>query len=461
LAVLVAAGTVACEHRRFATREPVAPRGVVIRGVRVFDAPGARLLDGIRDVVVRDGVVRAVAAPGVEGEGLPEVDGRGGTLLPGLVDVHAHTTGSSDPPWRRSIPSVEENLTAFLYAGVTTVLDAAAATPAIFRLRDAVREGRTLGPRLYAAGPIFTTPGGHPAAALRLALPWWLRWYVVSHLTREVGTPEEARAAVAALLPQHPDVLKVAIDRIPLDAPRIAPDIVAAVVGAGHAAGVRAVAHVGRSADALDAVHAGVDALLHDVYLEDITDDAVAAIASAHVPVAATIAVFDAIERFAWDRPPVLLPIEREVADPDVVAALFPVPLDRIAPIVPFVQAVRDAHGARRRNVAKLRAAGVTILAGSDAANLGHFPGAGLHVELHALVEAGMTPGEALRAATWDNARFLAGDDADFGTVAPGKRADLVLVDGDPTTDVAAVDRIRNVWLSGVVLERHPVQTPN
>jgi imidazolonepropionase-like amidohydrolase len=67
-----------------------------------------------------------------------------------------------------------------------------------------------------------------------------------------------------------------------------------------------------------------------------------------------------------------------------------------------------------------------------------------------------MTPAEALRAATSDNARFLAGDQADFGEVAPGKRADLVLVDGDPLADIAAIDAIRLVIRDGVMLERHP-----
>ena len=66
-----------------------------------------------------------------------------------------------------------------------------------------------------------------------------------------------------------------------------------------------------------------------------------------------------------------------------------------------------------------------------------------------------MTPGEALRAATHDNAHFLAGEQADFGDVAPGQRADLVVVDGDPTADIAATQRITHVWLDGVELLRH------
>jgi imidazolonepropionase-like amidohydrolase len=279
----------------------------------------------------------------------------------------------------------------------------------------------------------------------------------VPRFTREVATPDEARRAVAALLPQHPDVLKIAVDHIPLESPRMTPEVIAAIVVAGHASGVRSVAHIGRSADALDAVRGGVDGLLHGVYLEEISDEAVAALAAAHVPVAVTIAVFDTLERFLPDHPVELLPIEKEIARPDTVTALSPIPdsFDR-RPMDPFIRAVAAAHDARRANVRKLRAAGVTILAGSDSPNIGHFPGAGLHVELTKLVDAGMSPGEALRAATWDNARFVAGPKADFGVILSGKRANLVLVDGDPVADITATGRIARVFLDGVELQRHP-----
>src|SRR5439155_865929 len=171
-------------------------------------------------------------------------------------------------------------------------------TPEVFRERSRVATGAHLGPRLYAAGPVFTAPGGHPAEVLRAWLPWYLRWYVLPRATREVATPEEARRAIEALLPERPDVL----------------------------------------------------------------------------------------------------PIGREVARAGLVAALLaPAPaLDEAT--AAFLRAAAAAHDARRANVATLRAAGVPVLVGSDACNPGDLPGAGLHLELVKLVEAGLTPGEALRA---------------------------------------------------------------
>jgi imidazolonepropionase-like amidohydrolase len=453
--VLLVALVGGCGGHEFVTRNDAAGRSAAIRNVRVFDARRGALTDGFRDVVVRDGRIAAVAAPGADATGLRETDGRGGVLLPGLVDVHAHAGASTSPPWRTDIPRIDENLGAYLYAGVTTVLDAASLSPAVFRLRDDLRSGKKLGPHFYAAGPMLTSPNGHPVGLMRAWLPWYLRWYVVSHLTRELATPADAERAVAALLPEQPDVLKIAVDET--DGVPLAPEVIAAIVAAGHAHGVRSVAHIGSSRDALAAVHAGVDALYHEPYLEEISDEAVAAVATARVPVVVTLAVWDAVERLGMPDDHAFRPIERTILGADVIAALQAPPASSAFRELEAQRLkIAAAHAARRRSVAKLRAAGVTVLAGSDAANPGDPPGAALHVEIEKLVEAGLTPGEALRTATWENARFLAGDGAEFGEIEPGKRADLLLVAGDPVADVTALERVEAVWLDGAALIRHP-----
>ena len=434
-------------------------RSVVLRNVRVFDVQSAALLEGTRDVVVRDGRIAAVDQPGIPAPGVVEIEGRGETLLPGLVDVHTHTGSTAAPPWSVGVlPDVGANLGAYLYAGVTTVLDLGNLTPAVFGERDDVASGKLLGPHVLAAGPVFTAPGGHPAEVLRQWLPWYLRWYVLPRATREVGSPEQARAEVTALLPSKPDILKLAVDGgARNDVPTLTAETISAIAAAGHAAGVRSICHVGNSEEAIRCVKGRVDALAHEPWREEISDDAVRTIATAHIPVVATLAVWD-VAGEPRTRETDLLPIEREVAAPRVLSALFAPPPPPDADTAAFLRVAAANHDARRRGVAKLRAANVTVLAGSDACNPGNLPGAGLHLELTKLVESGFTPGEALRMATWDNARFLGGENPDFGAVAVGKRADLVLVAGDPTAEIADLGRITHVILDGAVLERHPWQ---
>lgn len=443
----------ACSHEPpLVSRPPAGGRSVVIRRVRVFDAPHAALLDGMRDVVVRDGKIAAVASPGVAAPDLPAIDGAGGTLLPGLVDAHTHPGGTANPPGHIALPDVPSNLAAFLYAGVTTVLDLGGMSPEVFRERAAVADGKHLGPRLYVAGPIFTAVGGHPAEALHASLPWYLRWYVIPRATREVGTPEQARAAVADLLPERPDILKIADDAGAGDVPRLAPGTLSAIIAAGHAAGVRSIVHIGSSSEAIAAVAGGADALAHAPWRDEISDEAVALLAARHVPVVATLAIWDLVGADRADLS-AFLPIEREVADAALLASLVAAPGGEGNDSA-YRRAARAGYEARRRNVAKLRAAGVPLLVGSDACNPGDLPGAGLHLELAKLVGAGLTPGEALRAATWENARFLAGDAADFGEIAVGKRADLVLVNGDPLAHIEDTQHVTHVLLDGTVLER-------
>ncbi len=449
--LLLAASALACSHEApLVSRPPGAARALVIRSVRVFDAPAAKLLAGMRDVIVRDGHIAEIAAPGVAAVGLTEIDGKGGTLLPGLIDMHAHTGTAPDPPGGFVIPDVDANLAAFLYAGVTTVLDLGGLSPDVFRVRDGLATRARLGPRLYAAGPIFTAPGGHPIEVLRPNLPWLVGWYVIPRATREIATAAAAISAVHALLPERPDVLKIMVDAGVGDVPRLTPEVFAAITRAGHAAGVRSITHVTSSSDAMLAIEHGTDALAHMPALDEVTDKVAAAIAAARVPVVPTLAIWDLI---AGERPRPeadFLPIEREVAGPELLARLLAPPQDAS----PFQRAAGRGHEARRRSFAALRRAGVTILAGSDACNPADLPGAGLHLELRKMVEFGFTPGEALRAATVANARFLGGADPDFGTIAVGKRADLVLVAGDPVERIEELGRIAAVLLDGVVLTR-------
>jgi imidazolonepropionase-like amidohydrolase len=433
---------------------------VLIQDVAILNVADGSI-DENREVLISGNRIAAITTVGgtEPPPGTRRISGSGATLLPGLIDMHGHVSGSSAPLWRREFPDPEANLRAFLYCGVTTVLDPAGMSDQAFTERAEVARGQLLGPRIYTAGPLITAKGGHPIAMMSETMPFWLRWYVVPRFSRQVDTPREARAAVAEIVGLGADVIKIIVDRIPESTPRIKPDVLNAAVAEANRLGVRAVAHIGNTQDAIDAADAGVAAWMHGIYKERIPDDRIAQLAGYGIPMVATIEVFKSYAQMGEvTRTPSRL--ERETVPAEILSSFDHVPDgSRPAFITPYLENLRLQQRAWRDNVRRLRAAGVTILAGSDT-QMGVFPGAGLHRELQLLTETGMTPAETIRAATLDAARFLAhGGDPEFGLIAEGKRADLLLVEGDPTVDLRSLANIRAVIKDGLVLERIPLRS--
>jgi len=433
------------------------PAAVLFENASVFDVVRGVAVAG-QDVAVTGEIISAMGPTGTVAvpDGAQRIDARGATLLPGLIDSHGHVGNGSAPPWAGEFPDPDRNLQSYLYCGVTTVLDPADLEPDAFERRDAINAGTLLGPTIYASGPMLTAVGGHPLPVIEELAPWWIRWYVVRHAVRPLASEADVQSAIDGLAAARADIVKMAIDSIPEGAPRLGETLAASVVSKAHEKGLRVVAHVGTLADALEAGNAGVDAFMHMVYKEPLDAQGAAKVAAFGKPIVATMGVF---ESYALSgEPRVSTPLERETVDAALLASFDKTPEGAIPPAFrEFFDLLKATRLAWRTSVRLMRAEGATILAGSDSQS-GVFPGPGLHRELALLVESGMTPAEAVRASTWDAARFLEKSaDPGFGVVAVGKRADLLLVDGDPAADLANLARIRVVMKRGVPLERHPV----
>ena len=433
--------------------------GLLLTDVAVFDVETGGRVEH-QDVLVRAGRIVEVGPTGSidEPPATQVIDGSGATLLPGLVDAHVHTGHPIGAPWDHALPDPERNLQAFLYAGVTTVLDTGGLDDEAIKLRDRIAAGKVLGPRMFAAGPILTAKDAHPIPMLK-TLPWWARMAAIPREVRQVHDTDSVRRAVGEVYGYRADFVKVVVDRIPADAPRIEDALLDEVGRQAKARGMRLLAHIGTADDALDAARAGASAWVHGVYRERLSDESVEEIAKAGIPMVPTLVVF---ERYAAMTTPPYGPtaLERETVPADVLAALDHPPAEddaRTQAFRPFLKMLGEQQQNAKDNVRRLHEAGVTILAGSDT-QASVFPGASLHRELGMLVDAGLSPGEALRSATILPARFLtAQQEPDFGRIAAGTHADLLLVEGDPTEDIANVSRIRAVIRSGRVLERKPL----
>jgi len=412
---------------------PGRPGDVIIRAVRVFD--GTRVLEA-DSIAVRGGVIEAVGVDLAATRGVPVVDGAGAMLVPGLIDSHVHAL-------------YPENLAQALAFGVTTELDMFCPPPHLQELRQ-VAAARHDVADFRSAGIGATAPGGHPTQLVT--------WGVYPPFPTVAG-PEEAEGFVAARVAEGIDYFKVFVEDGTFwgrSRQTLSEASVHALVAAAHAYGLRVLVHADTGASARMALDAGADALAHHPNDADPTGDLVARLTEPGRFVIPTLKVPAA---FAPERSgarganddllehPDLGPYLDERTRRFMTAPPPPPPSDAPANFTQVGLRFEAILGI----TAALHEAGAALLAGTDAIPVfGH--GVGMHRELSLLVEAGLTPSEALAAATSVPARCF--DLADRGRIAVGLRADLLLVAGDPATDITATRNIRGVWRAGVLFDR-------
>ena len=432
---------------------------IVIQNVAVFDSVSMNVLPSM-DVSIQNGKILALRASGqipLSGQETL-ISGDGATLVPGLIDMHGHVASPTGPTWELQPPEPENNLLAYVYSGVTTVFDVGDSSDDAYSRRDQVAAGELIGPRIFTAGRIITSPDGHPRAMVEELMPWWIKWLIKPGVATGIETQQEAVEAIDERADAGADAIKIVMDSIPLGGQQLDTALARSVVEHARSRGLRTVAHVGTTADAIAAADAGVALWVHGVYKERIPDDKIAALLAYNIPMVSTSEVFDRYGRSSIG-PIVATKLELETVPKRVLQSFYPLPADlELGKLTSWLELMATTIEVRLDNVARLNAAGATLLAGSDVQS-GVFPGASLHRELATLVRAGLTPAEAIRAATFYPARFLAnGEEPDAGVIAVGKRADMVLVEGDPTLDIKNLANIREVILKGKLLDRMPVQ---
>jgi imidazolonepropionase-like amidohydrolase len=401
------------------TNDP--PTGFAVVGARVFDGHELR---SPQVVVVSDGVIAAVSehVP----DGVAHVDGGGATLLPGLIDAHVHTDARAQQ--------------LALTFGVTTTLDMGT-----FAGQDELRSWAAdeRSADIRAAGPPITAPAGHPTQMFPATRPD--PHTPCAHDFPQVDDPAAARARVEELVRSGRDFVKFILeDGALLGSPglrELAPTVYEAGVEAAHAHGRMAVTHTMTRAGTALAARAGSDGIVHLFVDGPHSAELVETVRAAGSFVTPCLSL---VASLAGRAPAVL------VEDPRVTDRLSHEWRDSLngslgtAPGISW-QEVTAA-------VRALAGAGVDLLAGTDFQPAPGFlpglaPGASLHGELQLLVGAGLSPVQALRAATATPARRFGLRDR--GRIAPGLRADLLLVEGDPTRSIEDTLAIRRVWRAG------------
>jgi imidazolonepropionase-like amidohydrolase/ABC-type multidrug transport system permease subunit len=431
-----------------------------IHDVRVFVGDGAVLERA--DIYLRNGRIVDIVEEGrpapSDAASYATVEGAGKTVLPGLIDVHAHL-GASGIVMSEGFDSELANwpqhaARAYLYSGVTAVKSVGDATDGLLKLKHRIASGELLGSEIFMVGPLFTAPGGHGTEYFR-NLPEPVKQSIEPQAVAAYSTPAAATARVDALATQGVDGIKVVLESggAGFLFERLDLAVFDAVAAAARRHQLPVVAHTGTPQDIRDAIDHGVTGLEHGSMRDLISAELMTEIAAKGIRYDPTLVVLDSVQRIGrhdasmlddslvrQSIPAKLLSImQRWIREHETPASMAQIP------------AVKDTAAAA--NLRRAFAAGVHLVVGTDAGNYGTFHGPSLHREMELWQEFGVPPTEILKAATANAADLLAAGDR-IGRIKTGYEANILIVDGNPLDDIRGTRRISDVFFKGERIRR-------
>jgi imidazolonepropionase-like amidohydrolase len=382
------------------------------------------------------------------------IDGHGKWVIPGLIDSHVHFFQSGDlytrpdvvdlgalVPYadeiRRNQARLPQTFRVYLASGVTSAADVGGPFWN-FEVRDAARKSAAA-PRVATTGPLISMIA---RPQLDLGDPPIIR----------IESPQAARELVARELPRKPDYIKVWYIHRPGDDLTAQEAIVRATADAAHAAGLRLAVHATELVVAKSALRAGADYLVHSVQDEPVDEEFISLARARHILYCPTLFV---TLGYSYALSGLWQPTEAEqrLADPEILARLHlphGTATDRLPErMVKLMSEQREPAPptVAMQNLLRVWNAGITVVMGTDAGNIGTVHGPAVFREMELMQRSGLTPLQVLKSATVNGALTLGA--GDLGSIAPGKLADLVVLDGDPLTDLTNLSRASYVIRDG------------
>lgn len=412
---------------------------LVVDAGKVFDGQD---VSGPSRMVIREGRIAAIGP--VETIALPEgavhIDHSDKFIMPGLIAAHSHVgtvSGTEHGGRFYSRETVMRDLAQFQSYGVVAVNALGLNRPLFHELRQELRGADHSGADLYGAGAgVGAVDGAPPMGAMG----------VTEDQAARPGTPDAARAAVREMAEQGVDMVKVWVDPMGGRAPKMPPEIYAAAIEEAHALGLPAAAHIHDLEDAKGVVRTGIDVIGHGVRDRPVDEEFITLMLEHDVWYIPTINIDEANYIYAEN--------PEWLADPFFARALSPELEAQFSDEDWRARALENAAGPRMavmnnlRNLKRLHEAGVKIAFGTDSgATAVRIPGFAEHRELELLVQAGLSPVEALSAATANSAAAMGLEDR--GRLAQGYVADFLVLEDDPTGHIRSTRSLKEVWRSG------------
>lgn len=412
---------------------------VVFEHARIIDGTGRPPLENA--VLVVDGArIVAVGGAGTKRpDGARVVDASGKTIMPGIIVSHGHVgvvMDGKNRPDAYTRENIQHQLLQYERYGVTSVLALGLNRDLGYEIRDEQRQGKFPGAQLFTAGRGIGVPDGAPP------LP------VAPDQVFRPKTVEEAVADVRDTAAHHADLLKIWVDDVYGKLPKLERDIYRAAIDEAHRQKLRVAAHIWYLEDAKALAASGLDAFAHSIRDQQVDDEIVQTMKKKGIFYIPTLNVDESSFVFA-DEPALL-------DDPFLAEALPPAELEYLkGPDLrkkldadPNLAKNRAATANAAHNLKVLHDAGVKIALGTDSGgNPVRVQGWGEHRELQLMVRAGLSPMDALVAATRGSAEFLGAKDR--GTLEKGKRADFIVLGANPLDDIRNTRKIEAVWLGG------------
>lgn len=419
----------------------------VLKNVNVIDGTGAPVHRNSTLIIDGDRIQSVLASPKQLPPSANVIDMHRQTIMPLMINTHGHlglTKGTSQSPDNETDENLRHQLLRYQEYGVGAVLSMGTDGHRFGEVRDESRRGIMPGADVYSAGIGFGAKDGVPPESMGF-----------TNVLRPV-TADEAKKEVAAEAPLKPDFIKIWVDDFWGQYPKMPPDIYKAIIDEAHNRGLRVAAHVYHLDDARTLVADHVDVLAHSVRDGYVDDALVTQMKTNQVAYIPTLSLDDFAVAYGGSPNWIDDPFFRAALDPGVLEMITSPEYKAKVEASKVTAQEKAALPIAMKNLKKIYDSGILVAMGTDSgATPIRVQGFAEHMELALMVQAGLTPLQAITVATRNGAQLLRVDDQ-YGTLEPGKKANFIVLEKDPSQDIRNTRTIRAVWKNGVKVSDGP-----